>query len=111
MLPLHYVKVLSHNVEPQLAGFDGDRQLVFLHRQRAGREVGERARRVVGAVEISSYDAVLRQRRVQKAPRLVGLRAAREVLEDEEQILVARRFIDRLEAIRTSLHDELPNAW
>src|SRR3954451_18917167 len=96
MLPLHYVKVLFHKVEPQLAGFDWDWKLVFLDRQWARREVGERARGVVGAVEIEIDGAVLRQRRVQEATRLVGLRAAREVLEDEEQILVPRRFVDRL---------------
>src|SRR3954466_269455 len=111
MLPLHYVKVLFHKVEPQLAGFDWDWKLVFLDRQWARREIGKGARRVIGAVEIEIDNAVLRQRRVQEPARLVGFRVAREVLEDEEQILVARSFIDRLETTGASLHHKLAVAW
>src|SRR6185503_20920692 len=61
---------------------------------------GERAGWVVGAVEVEIDGAVDRQRRVQEAAGFVGFLAAGQVLEDEEQVLLLRRLVDRLETIR-----------
>src|SRR5262245_14255267 len=94
-------------METQLPGGNPDAELVLFDRQRTGRELGERARRVVGAVEIQIDDTVFGERCVKKAPRLVSLGLARQVLEDEKQILVARRLVHRLETIRAASHREL----
>ena len=74
-------------------------ELVVLDRQRASRELRERARRVIGAVEVQIDDAVVRERRVEKASGFVGFRSARQVLEDEEQTAARRHF-----ALRPSNH-------
>src|SRR5204862_5939086 len=72
-----------------LSGFDPELEAVLRRRQRAGREVVERARRVVGLVEIERSATALRQRNVKEAPGPVGLASARLVREHDEELLVA----------------------
>src|SRR5688572_6190936 len=91
----------------QLTRSDRDRELVLLRRQRARRERRERARRIVGAVEIQFDDAIVRQGRVKIAPGLVRIGAVRQVLEDEEEILAAGGLVHRLETPPTAAQREL----
>src|SRR6266545_6050259 len=70
-----------------LACLDWDGQLVLWWREGAGGERREHTGRVVGLVEVDRHDSiVVRWRRVQIAPAPVGLRAVRQVSEDDEQI-------------------------
>src|SRR6267143_6923789 len=68
-----------------LAGRDLNRQLVLPGRQRTGRIRGQRARRVVGAVEIQNQSAVAHGAGVQKAARRIGVGLPSRVAKDDEQ--------------------------
>src|SRR6266704_3509680 len=70
----------------QLARLDAQRHPVLGRRKRAGRVGGERARRVVGLVEVEDDPPVLRQVGVKEAPGRVGLLAAGLVADDEEEL-------------------------
>src|SRR5437588_547444 len=74
-----------------LSGFDPELEAVLRRRQRAGREVVERARRVVGLVEIERRATALRQRNGKEAPGSVGLASAGLVLGVGDQIERAHR--------------------
>src|SRR5260221_5454816 len=93
----------DRQVKIELASLDSYLELVFLDRQRAGRELRERARRVVSAIEVQIDDAVVCERRVEEASGFVGFGPARQVFEDEEQILPPGRLVDRLGAVRPCL--------
>lgn len=84
---------------PQFAGRNPDRQLILFDRERTRRELRERARRVICTIEIEIDRPVLRQRGVQESARLVGLRAARQIREDEKQVFVFRRLVDGLQSV------------
>src|SRR5260221_1966659 len=103
----HAAIYADRQVKIELASLDSYLELVFLDRQRAGRELRERARRVVSAIEVQIDDAVVRERRVEEASGFVGFGPARQVFEDEEQILPPGRLVDRLEAIGLFLDVEL----
>src|SRR5256714_9100409 len=77
---------------PLLARIDPELQAVLRRRQRTGREVIQRARRVEGLVEIHPRRMALRQRDVQEPSPAVGLMSAGAVGEHDEQLLVARRL-------------------
>ena len=71
-----------------LARLDLEFQAILGRRQWAGGKVIERARWVVGLVEIEPCVPRARQRRVEKTPRAIGLVAARRVGEHDEKLAI-----------------------
>src|SRR5688572_113827 len=80
-----------------LPGLDADRQAVLLRRQRTGRELGEGAGRVLGAVEVEDDAAVAGEVGVEEPAAAVGLLLAGGVGEDEEQARGVGRLEDGVE--------------
>src|SRR6185503_20749589 len=90
-----------------LAGFDPRLQDVLLRRQRAGREFAERARRVIGAVEIQLEGLVRRGLllHIKEAARAVRRLAGGVILHDHEEAPVV--VTDHVELVRLPLEGEL----
>src|ERR1039458_8106714 len=81
-----------------LTGFDANSQPVLRRRQRAGGVGGEGAGRVVGFVEVEHHLAVFGQRGIQEAAGAIGFPGGGLVAEDEEELLRARLFENRVES-------------
>ena len=70
------------------AGRDSDTQPILGRRQRTGRELRKRARRVLGFVEIQDHFAVLRGVSVQETAGTIGRRSTRRVAKNDEKLVV-----------------------
>ncbi len=90
-----------------LAGFDARRKPILGRGDRTGREIVERARWVIGTVEVEDRHAVVcRHGRIQEAAGRIRLPAAGLVTEHEEQ-LVARCISFECEAFITNLEYDI----
>src|SRR2546423_4821744 len=93
-------------IVPLLACLDLDLQFVSRRRQRAGRVGRERARRILGFVEIEDDLAVHRLLRVEESSGLVSLAPVRAVAEDNEKrsaIILQHRLKRTLFAVEAEL--------
>src|SRR5690606_40430610 len=89
-----------------LAGGHRQVEAVLRRRQRAGGEVGERAGRIVGAVEVERDPALgVRRGGVEVAPRAVAVMAAGAVGEDDEEAAVLA--LQRLQPVAAAVQGEL----
>src|SRR5215469_8569847 len=86
-----------------LPGWHGYRQLVLLRRKRARRVRGQRARRIVGIVEVQNDLAVLHRTRLQKPSRRIRLALPRGIAENQEEALI-RLAADRYQADLLSVY-------
>src|SRR5277367_3028414 len=79
---------VSVRAEVFLAGLNACVETILLGRQWTGGEFGERARRILGFVEVQLHLAVLGPRRVEEPSRGIGFVAGCQVAEDEKKLLV-----------------------
>ena len=100
-------------VRVHLAGANRDRQHVCLRRNRTVVVIRERARRVVGEVEVEQVIAVRQLLHVDVAAQLVALFAAGRVAEEHADVVLADARLeqaDRLEPDRRRAHHEVEPA-
>src|SRR5438874_10640743 len=92
-----------------LANENTRRQPILRQRQRTRRELVERARRIVGLVEIENRRPVRTEVRVEEPGRVVRLLAAGPVAEDEEETVRPGRHRPeaQLRAVQRELDDAL----